>query len=253
MVPLATIIDFLDAELEVDGFADRCPNGLQVPAHRPVSTVATGVSASLELIERARDAGAELVVAHHGLFWDFHPRALTPGLARRLGVLLTEGMALAGYHLPLDAHPRLGNNAILAERLGLRERRPFGVHHGRALGVAGSLPGGGLDARRLVAQIEDVTGRDALWLDCGPDIVDTLAIVSGAAASDLGAAIAAGLDAFLTGEPAEHVTAEAREAGVHFIAAGHHATETFGIRAVGDLLARRFGVRHLHIDVVNPI
>lgn len=253
MVPLATIIDFLDAELEIDGFEDHCPNGLQVPSHRPVSTVATGVSASLELIDRARDAGAELVLAHHGLFWDFHSRALTPGLARRLSVLLGEGIALAGYHLPLDAHPRLGNNALLADGLGLRERRPFGVHRGRALGVVGRLPDAGLNARGLVAQIEDLTGREALWLDCGPDTVETLGIVSGAAASDFRAAIAAGLDAFLTGEPAEHVTAEAREAGVHFIAAGHHATETFGVRALGDLLAQRFDVGHVHIDVPNPI
>jgi dinuclear metal center YbgI/SA1388 family protein len=241
------IVSHLDGLLEPGRFADHGPNGLQVPGPDEVETVATGVSANLELIERARDAGAGLVLVHHGLFWDGAPLALSPVAAGRLRALLAHGVALAAYHLPLDAHPVHGNNALIAEGLGATAAEPFG-DAGVAARFEAPIP-----AAELFARVERLTGREPLVFDAGPDPVRTIAIVSGGAASQLDAAVAAGLDAFLTGEPREPVMGTAREAGIHFVAAGHYATETFGIRRLGDLVAERFGVRHEWIDVPNPV
>ena len=253
MVSASDIIAFLDDLLEIDAFEDYGPNGLQVPGRDEVQTVATGVSAHRELIEGARAARAELVLVHHGLFWDAAPRRLDRRQAERLRLLLEAGIGLAAYHLPLDAHPEVGNNALLAEALGTEGRRPFAEHGGRPIGVAARFPGEGIAAAELFARVREVTGREPLVFDAGPDPVRGIGIVSGAAADDVTLAIEAGLDAFLTGEPTERVMAEAREGGVHFIAAGHYATETFGIRRLGELVAERFGVEHVFIDVPNPI
>lgn len=213
----------------------------------------TGVSASLELLERARDEGAQLVLVHHGLFWEGSPRELTPGSAARLRTLLLADMALAAYHLPLDAHPVVGNNALIAEGLGTEDPRPFAEHRGTRIGIAARFPGEGVPAAELFARVRALTGREPLVFDAGPDPVRTIGIVSGAAASDLETAIADGLDAFLTGEPREPSMSTSREAGIHFVAAGHHATETFGVRRLGDLIAARFGVQHVFADVPNPV
>lgn len=213
----------------------------------------TGVSASLELLSRARESGAGLVLVHHGLFWEGQPLALTRLMAARLRTLLAGEMALAAYHLPLDAHPEVGNNALLARGLGAEEPRPFAQHRGTPIGVAARFPDPGISPGELTARVERLTGRAPLVFDAGPDPVRTIGIVSGGAASDLDTAIAEGLDAFLTGEPREPVMATAREAGIHFLAAGHHATETFGVRRLGELLEERFGVRHVFVDVPNPV
>jgi dinuclear metal center YbgI/SA1388 family protein len=247
------IIAFLDELLDAGGFDDYGPNGLQVPGASAVTTVATGVSAHLELFEAAQDAGAQLVLAHHGLFWEFHPRALSPQMAARLRLLLANDISLAAYHLPLDAHPEVGNNALVADGLGCVSREPFAEHRGRTIGFAGRFAGDGIAADELVARVAALTGRAPLVQGAGPDRVRTIGIVSGGAAGDVHTAVAAGLDAFLTGEPAEHAMADAREGGLHFIAAGHYATETFGIRRVGDLVAERFGVEHVALDLPNPV
>jgi dinuclear metal center YbgI/SA1388 family protein len=218
-----------------------------------VATIATGVSANLELIERARDEGAQLVLVHHGLFWEGASRALTPAMARRLRALLAGDIALAAYHLPLDSHPHIGNNALIAQGLGCVDPRPFATHRGVPIGIAASFPDGGVGAGKLFARVRALTDREPLVFDAGPDPVRTIGIVSGGAAGDLDTAIAEGLDAFLTGEPREPVMGTAREAGIHFIAAGHYATETFGIRRLGELAAERFGVRHVFVDIPNPV
>jgi dinuclear metal center YbgI/SA1388 family protein len=248
------ITAYLDELLDVAAFEDLGPNGLQVPGAAEVTKVATGVSAHRELFDAARDAGAQLILAHHGLLWDFLPRRLSPRMADKLRILLGADIGLAMYHLPLDAHPEHGNNALLAQALGCDERRPFGSYRGRDIGVAGRFPGDGVAAPELFARVREATGgREPLVFDAGPATVRSIGIISGAAASEVAQAIDAGLDAFLTGEPAEHVMAEAREAGVHFIAAGHYATETLGIRRLGDLVAERFGVEHVFIDIPNPV
>ena len=215
--------------------------------------MATGVTASVELFERASAEDAQLVLVHHGLFWKGMAQHVDQALYRRLRPLFLSDMALAAYHLPLDAHPEVGNNALLARGLGCEGLEPFAPHNGEPIGFAGRFPGEGIAVDELLARVRSLTGREPLHLAYGPARVRTIGIVSGGAASFLDDAIAAGLDAFLTGEPAERVLAQAREAGIHFLAAGHYATETFGVRALGDRLSERFGVRHIFLDDPNPI
>jgi dinuclear metal center YbgI/SA1388 family protein len=253
LVTVLDLISDLDGLLHPGTFDDYSPNGLQVPGPEEVRTVATGVTASVELFERAAAEGADLIVVHHGLFWKGMPQHIDRTMYRRLHPLFLNDMALAAYHLPLDAHPEVGNNALLARALGCEATEPFAEHEGRPIGVAASFGGDGIAAEELVERVRTATGRDPLHLAYGPARVRTLGIVSGGAAGYLDDAIAAGHDAFLTGEPAERVLAQAREAGIHFIAAGHYATETFGVRALGDRLSARFGVRHVFLDDPNPI
>jgi dinuclear metal center YbgI/SA1388 family protein len=253
---ITSIVAALDELLDPDSFTDLGPNGLQVPPppdRGEVRRVVTGVSAQRELFERAAELEAELVLVHHGLFWDFHPTGLSPILAERLRPLFRTGTALAAYHIPLDAHPEVGNNAILANRLGCERHEPFGEFRGRAIGRLGTFAGEGIAADALFARVAEACDREPTVLGAGPERIRRIGIVSGSAADALDEAIELGLDAFLTGEPREHVMADAREAGIHFIAAGHYATETFGVRALGDWLAQRFGVEHAFVDIPNPV
>jgi putative NIF3 family GTP cyclohydrolase 1 type 2 len=177
-----------------------------------------------------------------------------------LQLLFDAGMSLAAYHLPLDGHLEVGNNALIASGLGCDSWEPFASHPPRAggrgsvtIGVGGRFPGEGVPIGAMVDRVETLTTREPLVFAEGPEMVRTIGIVSGAGASYLDEAVAAGYDAFLTGEPAERVMSHAKEEGITFLAAGHYATETFGVRALGDGLAARFGVRHVFIDVPNPI
>jgi dinuclear metal center YbgI/SA1388 family protein len=253
MASLQTIVEHLDAILDPPAYDDYGPNGLQVPGRETVETIVTGVSANVALFSRARDEEADLVLVHHGLFWAGPPRALDRAAKRRLQLLFDADMSLVAYHLPLDGHAEHGNNALLAQAIGCASHEPFGAHKRATIGVAGRLPDGGIAPDELVARVRAATEREPLAFTAGPDRVRTVGIVSGAGADYLEDAIAAGLDAFITGEPIERAMARAEEAGVHFLAAGHYATETFGVRRLGDLLAARFGVRHAFIDVPNPI
>jgi len=253
---MATVDDILrnlDLLLDPNGFDDYCPNGLQVAGRAAVGTVVTGVSAHLALLEAALEHGADLVLTHHGILWDGDDRRVTGRLYRRLRLLLTNDVSLVSYHLPLDAHPDYGNNALLAAGLGCVERQPFGAHRGREIGCRGRFPEPGIHADELIRRVVALTDRVPLAFTAGPALIRTVGIVSGAGAGHLGEAIDAGLDAFVTGEPVERAMAEAVESKIHFIAAGHHATETFGVRALGQRLAEVFGVRHVFIDVPNPI
>ncbi|HEY7830943.1 MAG TPA: Nif3-like dinuclear metal center hexameric protein [Solirubrobacteraceae bacterium] len=253
---LEDILQELDTLLNPEAFEDYTPNGLQVPGAKQVTTVATGVSAHLELFEAAREQKAELILTHHGIFWGSPsgpPNPIDPALKRRLKLLFDANMSLAAYHLPLDAHPEVGNNALLARALGANKLEPFAPHRGRPIGFIAHFPDEGVPAKELFARVREATNREPLVFDAGPKEVRSLAIVSGAGANYLDEAIASGADAFLTGEPAERVMAEAQEAKIHFIAAGHYATETLGIRRLGEHLAERFGVRHIFIDVPNPV
>jgi dinuclear metal center YbgI/SA1388 family protein len=213
----------------------------------------TGVSANAELFARAREAGADLVLVHHGLFWAGPPRPLDRAAKRRLQLLFDADLALAAYHLPLDGHLEVGNNALLARAIGGAEIEPFAARARATIGVRARFAGPGIAPAELVARVHEATGREPLAFTGGPDPVRTIGIVSGAGADHLEDAIAAGLDAFVTGEPAERSMARACEAEVHFLAAGHYATETFGVRALGERLAERFGIRHVFVDVANPV
>jgi dinuclear metal center YbgI/SA1388 family protein len=250
---LVDILAELDRLLEPGRFEDYCPNGLQVPGSERVATVATAVSAHLELFERAREEQAELILAHHGIFWGSGPGPIDAQLKRRLQVLFEANISLAAYHLPLDAHPEMGNNALIASALGAASLDLFALHRGRPIGFLARFPGEGLAAEELFARVRTLTAREPLVFAAGPAQVRRLAVVSGAGADYLADAATAGADAFITGEPAERVMAQARELGVHFVAAGHYATETLGVRRLGEHLAERFGLRHVFLDVPNPI
>jgi dinuclear metal center YbgI/SA1388 family protein len=247
------ILSYCDDLLDCGSFDDYGPNGLQVPGRAEVSKVATGVSANLETLERAVDGGAELVMTHHGLLWGDQVSPLSVPMAARLRALLCSDASLAAYHLPLDAHPEIGNNALLRDALELEaDDRPFGEAKGSAVGVIGrtSEPIGIDELRRRLA---DAVERDPLVFDAGPDRISTVGIVTGGGGFALHEAGPLGLDALITGEPSEPVMGEAREYGVHFLAGGHYATETFGIRRLGELVAERFEIEHEFIDVPNPI
>jgi dinuclear metal center YbgI/SA1388 family protein len=249
MPELTQIVDHLDRLLAIGDFRDYCPNGLQVPGAAEVQTVVTGVSANGRLIDAAVAESADLIVVHHGLYWRGDPQEITPLLHRRLKPLFAHDIALAGYHLPLDAHPEHGNNAQLARALDGEDLQPFAE-----IGFRVAFPGDGITAGELAARVtEAVGGRAPLVVAAGPERIRTLGIVTGAATDSIDAAIALGLDAFLTGEPAERGFSIATDAGIHFVAAGHHATETFGVRRLGELLEAEFGIRHVFVDVENPI
>lgn len=245
------IIAWVDDLLGSPGFPDYGPNGLQVPGSASVTRVISCVSATLEVFEAAAEQGAELVIAHHGIFWG-ESGALSAQQAARLRVLLSGDINLAAWHLPLDAHAEVGNNALLIDALELSGREPFGDYKGRTIGFVASTEAP-LSGESLALRIKETLGRDPLHLAYGPSEITRVAVVTGSAPDYIDAAAAAGAQAFVTGEPAERVNANAKELGLHFFAAGHHATETFGIRRVGEMIAERFGVVHEFMDVPNPI
>ena len=253
------IIAFADELLDAAAFDDYGPNGLQVAGAADVSVLVTGVSAHRELFERARALGADMVLCHHGLIWSKQSPVVDDVRRERLKALFDGGMSLAAYHLPLDAHAELGNNALICAALGLERAEPFGSAGGRPIGWVGRaldpLPAGELFERctRVFGMRGDGWQRAPLVYDHGPAMVATVGVVSGGGAGMLADAVARGLDAFLTGEPSEPAMAEAREAGIHFVAAGHYATETFGVRRLGEVLAERFGLEHRFVDVPNPV
>jgi dinuclear metal center YbgI/SA1388 family protein len=246
------IVGFCDELLEIDGWEDFGPNGMQVPGTENVELVVTGVDANLALFQEAEAAGADLVMTHHGTLWDSGTRALNEPLAARLKVLLGAGITMCAYHLPLDAHPEIGNNALICDRLAIGNREPFGSFKGNPIGFCGELAEA-VSAEQLIANVEEMTGRDAMYFPGGPAEVSRIGVVSGGGGDTLDEAGSRGLHALITGEPEEPSPADAREHGIHFIAGGHYATETFGITALGDRVAERFGVEHRFIDVPNPV
>jgi dinuclear metal center YbgI/SA1388 family protein len=250
---LGEILGFCDELLGAGSFEDYGPNGLQVPGTSEVTRVATGVSANLELLQAAVDSGAQLVLTHHGLLWGDELAALSVPMAARLRALLCADVSLAAYHLPLDAHPEIGNNALLRDALGLEpDDRPFGEAKGSAVGVIGRVSDP-IDLGELRRRLTEATGQEPLAFDSGPERISTVGIVTGGGSFAIHEAGNLGLDALVTGEPSEPVMGEAREYGVHFLAGGHYATETFGIRRLGELVAERFSVEHEFIDVPNPV
>lgn len=240
------IIAYADDLLDVASFPDYGPQGMQVIGAEEVTAIACGVSASRELFEHAAAAGAQLVLVHHGLLWDNEPRVVDARLKGRLKALFDADMTLAAYHLALDAHPEIGNNVLLARELGVEVEERFDV------GVGGSLPEPA-SADDLIALVGERLGREPLAFAYGPAEVRRVAIVSGAAASRLPRAAAKGYDLFLTGEAAEPTMMTARELGIHFVAAGHYATERLGVQALAERLAGRFALDWHFIELTNPV
>ena len=242
------IESFLRELLSVDRFKDYGPNGLQVQGRDQVRKIASGVTASLAFIEAAIEAGADTLLVHHGLFWRGHDGRLTGWLRERVARLMRADINLLAYHLPLDAHDTLGNNAQLGLRLGWQMCSHFGDQDLGFLGTA-EQP---LDLPQLSIRLQEVLGRTPVCVAGDGRPLQRLAWCTGGAQGFFEAAIAAGADAFVTGEISEPQAHLARETGVAFIACGHHATERFGAPAVGAEVAARFGLEHVFIDVPNP-
>lgn len=245
------LVRYLDEYLAADEVKDYGPNGLQIEGTRPIAKLVTGVSACLELFERAEAAGADGVLVHHGLFWGKSPETLTGVHYHRVARLIRSGMCLIAYHLPLDRDLKVGNNAVAAERLGMEDIRPFARHGGVEIGVRGRFPEA-ISGAELIRRCRELFRQEPLTYPYGPDPVHTLGMVSGGAERDVYTAIDAGLDAFVTGEVTEWVMNLAREARIHYLACGHYATERLGVQALGAHICERFGIETEFIDVPNP-
>jgi len=241
------IEDHLATLLAVDGFKDYGPNGLQVEGRAEVGRLVSGVTASLALIDAAIAAKADAILVHHGLFWRGQDGRLTGWLGERVRRLMARGISLFAYHLPLDAHPTLGNNAQLGLKLGLTADTRFGDQD---LGFAGPAAVPTLDA--LAARAAAVLGRAPLVLPGDGRPLERIGWCTGGAQGYFESAIAAGVDAFITGEVSEPQAHLAAETGVAFLACGHHATERFGAPAVAAYVAERFGIEHRFIEIDNP-
>jgi len=241
------IIAFADELLDVGSFRDYGPMGMQVVGADRVDKVVAAVSSSRELFERAAAAGAQLVIVHHGLFWENEPRTVDRRMKGRLQALFDADLTLAAYHLALDAHPEVGNNVLLARELGVEVERPFAE-----IGVGGPLPGG-VSVDELAARVRDALGREPLVFADGPERIERAAVVTGGGARYLPDAAREGYDLLVTGEAAEPTMMNARELGVHFVAAGHYATERLGVQALAARIAERFGVEWEFVELVNPV
>ncbi|MDQ7958416.1 MAG: Nif3-like dinuclear metal center hexameric protein [Pseudomonadota bacterium] len=249
------LLHAFDLLLAPERFRDYGPNGLQVEGRTTVRKIVSGVTASRALIEAAIRAEADAIFVHHGLFWRGQDGRVTGWMRQRLGLLLGDDVNLFAYHLPLDAHPELGNNAQLGLQLGLvAEPGPEGRFGEQSLGFIGGRADGSAfaSAKALAAHVEQVLKRPVTLVDTAPGAIKKIAWCTGGAQGYFEAAIAAGADAFLTGEISEPQAHYARETGVAFLACGHHATERYGAPAVAGHVAAQLGLVHEFIDIDNP-
>lgn len=241
------ILEFAAELLELESFRDYGPQGLQVAGAEDVSKIVCAVSSSLELFEHAASAGAQLVLVHHGLLWDNEPRVIDARVRRRLQALFDADLTLAGYHLALDAHPEIGNNALLARELGVEVDGQFA-----GIGVSGrvSTPE---PVESFLARVRERIAPQPLVFQEGPAEIGRVAIVSGGGGRHLAEAAAEAYDLFLTGEPEEPSLHLARELGITFVAAGHYATERLGVQALATRLSERFGLEWEFVELPNPV
>jgi len=241
------ILQKLDEWLQPGNFQDYCPNGLQVEGREQVQTLVTGVTASAALIDSAIAAGADMILVHHGYFWKGEDPCIRGMKKARLKRLLEHDINLVAYHLPLDEHPEYGNNRQLGQVLGLENIRPL-----TGLVWQGELPEP-MTPGALADHLNRCLGRQPLHVGEGPDSIRRVGWCTGAAQGFVDTAVAAGLDAYISGEISEQTTHIARECGIHYYAAGHHATERYGVQALGEALACEFGLVHRFIDCDNPV
>ena len=239
----------LNQLLDLPRFQDYCPNGLQVEGRHHIHTIISGVTASFDLLQAAITARADAILVHHGYFWRGEDLCITGMKNRRIALLITNQINLFAYHLPLDAHPQFGNNALLGKKLGWIETGRFGDQN---IAVHGEL----VQATTLGAlgeKISRILLRKPMMIGDPHKTIRRIAWCTGAAQNYFEAAIRQGADAFITGEISEQSVHAARESGVAFIAAGHHATERYGVQALGDHIAQNFDIQHQYIDIENPV
>ena len=250
-IALATLVEEADRYLNAARISDYCPNGLQVEGRPQVRRIVSGVTASQALVDAAVEAEADVLLVHHGYFWKGENPCITGMKRRRLQTLLANDISLLAYHLPLDMHAEVGNNVQLAAQLGITVEGPLEPENPRTVGLLGSL-GEAMNPRDFARHVQQVLGREPLLVE-GDEMIRRVGWCTGGGQGYIDQAIAAGVDLYLTGEASEQTFHSARENGISFIAAGHHATERYGVQALGDYLARRFAIEHLFIDCPNPI
>lgn len=250
-IALTTLVEEAERYLNAARIGDYCPNGLQVEGRPQVRRIVSGVTASQALVDAAVDAEADVLLVHHGYFWKGENPCITGMKQRRLKTLLSHDISLLAYHLPLDLHPEVGNNVQLARQLEITVEGPLAADDPRCVGLIGSLAEA-MSPRDFARRVQEVLGREPLLIE-GPEPVRRVGWCTGGGQGYIDQAIAAGADLYLSGEASEQTFHSARENGISFIAAGHHATERYGVQALGDYLARRFALEHLFIDCPNPI
>lgn len=251
MIPLTTLENYTNTLLNTANISDYAPNGVQVRGQEKISRMITGVSACQELFQTAIEQKADLILVHHGMFWEKESRVVEGRLKKRLKQLLENDISLMAYHLPLDCHPELGNNIQILNRLKLETAEPFGLYRGAHLSFIGRSHLK-LSLSEFSTQLNKLFGKKPLVLPFGPEQIQYIAICSGAAPELIHEAKQKGADLFLSGEATEHVYHFAKEENIHFVAAGHHHTERFGVQALGEHLANHFGIQHQFVDIHNP-
>jgi len=245
------LTEYLSEYLDVEKFDDYCPNGLQVEGKSNIKKIVTAVSASIELFNKAIKQKADAILVHHGIIWNYERPVYTGSYRERVKILLDNNISLFAYHLPLDAHPIVGNNAQLAKHLGLKSCKPFGNHKGQTIGIKGRISKANKD--KFFKKIENLVNREVLVFPYGPKSISTVGIVSGGAQKEFSQAISENLDAYITGEVSEHIKYLSQEESVHYISAGHYATENFGVKALGNHLKNKFKINVAFIDIPNPV
>lgn len=251
MIRRDELTEYLNTYLHISDFTDLGPNGLQVEGKAEIRSISCGVSASVELFEQAIEHKSDAIIVHHGIIWNFERPVYRGGYKKRVQLLLENDLNLLAYHLPLDAHPEVGNNMVMAKRLGLREVQPFGEYKGQHVGFQGMV--NDVPSEQLFDLIRKEINPEALIFPFGPSVIRRVGIISGGAQKDVTQAVAQGLDLYLTGEVSEHILHYVKEEGIHFVSAGHYATERFGVQALGKHIAEKFDVRVTFIDIPNPV
>jgi len=250
MIQIHVLEQWCNQQLNPTNFTDYCPNGLQIEGERPIARLATGVTASLDLIQAAIDWQADALLVHHGYFWRGESSPITGMKGQRIRTLMQNGISLFGYHLPLDAHPLWGNNAQLGQRLGLNDPRPTDKADG--LLWQGELTNP-LSPEVFAGEIAQALSRQPLLIEAGNRQIETVGWCTGGAQKFIDDAADLHLDAFISGEVSESTVYTARERDIHYFAAGHHATERYGVQALGEQLANTFGIEHRYFEIDNPV
>ncbi|MCC8996021.1 MAG: Nif3-like dinuclear metal center hexameric protein [Nitrosomonas sp.] len=240
---------YLNELLDIHRFQDYCPNGLQVEGRHQIEKIVSGVTASLDLLQAAIAAKADAILVHHGYFWRNEDSRIVGIKSRRIGLLMANQVNLFAYHLPLDSHPQFGNNTLLGKKLGFIETGRFG---GQDIMMHGELP-----KKTTLKELEERISRTLLRkpqvIGDENKIIHRIAWCTGGAQNYFDAVIPQNVDAYITGEISEHNVHLARETGIAFISAGHHATERYGVQALGDHIAQKFSLQHQFIDMDNPV
>ncbi|WP_306670844.1 MULTISPECIES: Nif3-like dinuclear metal center hexameric protein [unclassified Endozoicomonas] len=251
-ITLKQLVKILDDELQPGLFKDYCPNGLQVEGSDQVKHLVTGVTACQDLIDRAIELNANAILVHHGYFWKGEDSAIVGMKKRRIETLLKHNISLISYHLPLDGHQELGNNAQLAKLLCWKTEGGMEPGKNRSVGNWGA-PVAPVSLEALGEQIEEKLGRKPLLISGGDHEIKTLAWCTGAAQRMIDLALDLKVDAFVSGEISESTVHFARENGIHYISAGHHATERYGVRALGEWLQEKQAIEHTFVDIDSPV